>query len=84
VSGFIVLHREAAEHHLFKGDSARLGAWVWLLAKACWKPTRFSVSGATLTLERGQLCASRAQLASAWGMSPSAVERFLTRLKPNR
>lgn len=81
MSGFIALHREAVDHHLFSGDAQRMGAWFWLLAKACWKPTKFSVSGATITLERGQLCVSRSQLAAAWGMSPSGVERFLTRLE---
>ncbi len=69
------------DHPLFDGDSARIGAWVWLLARACWKPTPFDIGGKIVTLERGQLCVSRAQLAKAWGWSPSAVERFLTRLK---
>lgn len=81
MSGFIALHREAKEHPLFAGEAARFGAWFWMVATACWKPTRFSISGATITLERGQLCVSRAQLATAWGWSPSAVERFLTRLQ---
>jgi hypothetical protein len=81
VSGFAVLYREATEHHLFVGDSSRFGAWAWLVLKACWKPTKFSVSGSTITVERGQLCVSRSQLATAWGWSPSAVERFLTRLQ---
>lgn len=70
-----------AEHPLFKGNPARLSAWKWLISEACWKPTRFNVSGRTITLDRGQLCVSRSQLASAWGMSPSGVERFLTRLE---
>ena len=69
------------EHPLFRGDAQRLGAWSWLVLKACWKPTPFDISGRTVTLERGQLCVSRAQLATAWGWSPSAVERFLTRLE---
>lgn len=81
MSGFIALHREAKEHHLFVGDSARFGAWFWIVATACWKPTRFSIGGNTITIDRGQLCASRAQLSKAWGWSPSAVERFLTRLE---
>lgn len=81
MSGFIVLHREAADHHLFKGDSSRLGAWAWLLAKACWKPTRFDVNGKTINLERGQFCCSIRDLAEAWGWSKSTVDRFLTRLK---
>ena len=81
MSGFIALHREAREHPLFAGDAQRFGAWFWLVATACWKPTKFNAGGTIITLERGQLCVSRTQLATAWGMSPSAVERFLTRLQ---
>ncbi len=81
MSGFAVLHREAREHPLFVGDVARFGAWSWLILTACWKPTPYDLSGTIITLERGQLCTSRSQLAKAWGWSPSAVERFLTRLQ---
>jgi hypothetical protein len=81
VTGFVALYREATEHPLFAGDVARFGAWSWLVVKACWKSTRFNISGATITIERGQLCVSRSQLATAWGWSPSAVERFLARLE---
>lgn len=81
MTGFITLHREATEHPLFKGDAQRFGAWVWLVAKACWKPTRYNVGGKTITLERGQFCASVRELADAWGMSKSAADRFLARLK---
>ncbi|AJA07437.1 hypothetical protein SKP52_02510 [Sphingopyxis fribergensis] len=81
MSGFAVLYREATDHPLFAGDSSRFGAWAWLVLKACWKPTKFNVSGSTMTIQRGQLCVSRSQLATAWGWSQSAVERFLTRLQ---
>ncbi|MGF7152632.1 hypothetical protein [Novosphingobium gossypii] len=81
MSGFIALHREAREHPLFAGNAERFGAWFWMVASACWKPTRFTIGGTTVMLERGQLCASRAQLSAAWGLSPSSVERFLTRLE---
>lgn len=81
MSGFIALHREAKEHHLFKGDVARFGAWFWLVSTACWKPVKFNVGGGTITLQRGQLCVSVRQLAEEWGWSKSAVERFLTRLQ---
>jgi DNA-binding GntR family transcriptional regulator len=37
--------------------------------------------GKTITVERGQLCAGREWLAKEWGWSPSAVERFLSRLE---
>src|SRR3546814_17209688 len=79
MSGFAILYREETEHHLFVGDSARFGAWAWLVLKACWKPTQFNVGGSTITVERGQLCGSRPQLAEGWGWSPSAGERFLSR-----
>ncbi len=81
MSGFATLHRQALEHPLLMNDAARLGAWTWLILRAAWKPTPYNVGGSIVTLERGQLCASRSQLAKAWGMSPSAVERFLTRLE---
>lgn len=78
--GFIILHRAAFEHPLLK-DGDRFRAFLWMCASACWKPTRFDLGGKTVTLERGQLCVSRSQLAKEWGWSESAVERFLTRLK---
>src|SRR3546814_5093544 len=74
MSGFAILYREATEHHLFVGDSARFGAWAWLVLKACWKPTKFNVGGSTITVERGQLCVSRSQIAAAWGWSPRSEE----------
>lgn len=81
MSGFVAAYREALDHPLLKGNAERLGAWMWLVMKAAWKPTPFDIGGKIVTIERGQLCASRSQLAQAWGMSPSGVERFLTRLK---
>src|SRR3546814_4189732 len=81
MSGFITVQREMIDHPLFKGQPQRAYAWLWLLSKAAWKRTPFDIKGVIVTLERGQVCTSRHQLAAEWGMSPSAVERFLTRLK---
>lgn len=81
MSGFVALHREAMNHHLFKGDSARFGAWVWMVSMACWKETKFNINGRTITLKRGQFCCSVRDMADAWGWSKSSVDRFLTRLK---
>jgi len=80
VTGFVALDRSALDHPLLK-DAERFRAWFWIVAKACWKPTPYDVNGKIVSLDRGQLCASRAQLAEAWGWSPSAVERFLVRLE---
>ena len=80
MSGFIALHRDAFSHHLLK-DGDRFRAWFWLVANAAWKPTRHDARGRTIDVARGQICAGREQLAKAWGWSPSAAERFLTRLE---
>lgn len=81
MTGFVTMQRGALEHPLFDGDVGRLGAWMWLVGKACWKPTPFNISGKMVTLERGQLCVSVRQLAENWGWSKSTVDRFLTRLE---
>lgn len=74
------MQRAALDHPLLR-DGDRFRAWFWLVAKAVWKQTKFDISGKIVTLEPGQLCVSRNQLADEWGWSPSAVERFLTRLQ---
>jgi hypothetical protein len=79
--GWIALHRGWRDNPVFRGEFSRADAWIWLVERACWKPTRYDIKGKTVTLQRGQLCASREQMAEAWDWSPSAVERFLTRLK---
>src|SRR3546814_9142435 len=79
--GCSTVQREMIDHPLFKGQPQRAYAWLWLLSKAAWKRTPFDIKGVIVTLERGQVCTSRHQLAAEWGMSPSAVERFLTRLR---
>jgi hypothetical protein len=81
MSGFILMHREALEHPLFAKDAQRLGAWLWMVARACWKPTKFNVQGKTVEIGRGQFCCTVRELGDAWGMSKSAVDRFLTRLR---
>lgn len=80
MSGFIALHRDAFAHPVLK-DGDRFRAWFWLVAHAAWKPTRHDARGKTITIERGQICAGREQLAKEWKWSPSAVERFLARLE---
>jgi hypothetical protein len=80
MAGYIKLWRDAFDHPLLRNGD-RFRAFMWLVSEACWKGTKFDVRGKTITLHRGQLCVSREQLADAWKWSPSAVERFLARLK---
>lgn len=79
--GWIALHRGWRDNPIFRGEYSRADAWIWMVESACWKPTRHDIKGKTVVLQRGQLCASRERMAKEWGWSPSAVERFLTRLK---
>jgi hypothetical protein len=80
MAGFVKLHRSAFAHPLLQ-DGERFRAFFWLVSEACWKPTKFDRRGTTITLERGQICISIRELATAWKWSKSAVERFLTRLE---
>lgn len=80
MAGFIKLHRSAFAHPLLQ-DGERFRAFFWLVSEACWRATKHDVKGKTITLQRGQLCASREQLSKSWKWSPSAVERFLARLE---
>lgn len=80
MSGFIALYREAFTHPVLK-DPERFRAWFWLVAHAAWKQTRHDARGQTIIVNRGQICIGREQLAKEWKWSPSAVERFLTRLE---
>ena len=80
MSGFVRLERGAFDHPILR-DPLRFRAWFWLVANACWKPSRYDVNGKIIDLQRGQVCASLRQLAEAWGMSKTATERFITRLK---
>lgn len=79
MSGFIVMSRDAIDHPLLR-DGERFRAWFWMVAKACWKPTKFDVQGKVVQLERGQFCCSVREMAEAWGWSKSAVDRFIQRL----
>ncbi len=79
--GFFLVHRGWRSCPIFRGPFSKGEAWLWLIETACFKPTEYDIKGKTVTLQRGQLCASREQLSGAWKWTPSAVERFLTRLQ---
>ena len=80
VSGFVKLYRGWQDNPALT-TAERKVAWIWLIENAAWKDTVHNVMGRTAPILRGQICVSRAQLASAWNWSGSAVERFLTRLE---
>lgn len=80
MSGFVAMHRDALDHHLLQ-DGERFRAWFWLIANACWKPTKTRIKGQTIELQRGELSFSLRFLADAWGWSKSKVDRFICDLR---
>lgn len=78
--GWICLQRGWRENDIFDREFSRGEAWIWLVENACWRETTQKIKGKTVLIKRGQFCTSRDHLASSWGWSASAVERFLTRL----
>lgn len=81
VRGYIAVQRSIFDHKLFAGAFSRRDAWLWLIARAAWKPSIQKVKRGALTVGRGELAATVRGLAQAWGWSPAAVQRFLGALK---
>ena len=80
MSGFIAMSRDALNHPVLR-DGERFRAWFWLVANACWKPTRVHIKGDIVELQRGELSFSVRFLSEKWGWSKSRVDRFLTDLR---
>lgn len=59
----------------------RRAAWCWMIERAEWKPKRRTLSGKTVTLQRGQFTESLRYMAKAWGWSVGTVRRFIERLE---
>jgi hypothetical protein len=80
--GWIRLHRQLAEHDLWKAEPFTHGqAWVDLLIMANWAPGFKVIRGIRIDLDRGQLAASFRFLADRWQWSKGKVERFLSQLE---
>lgn len=60
---------------------SRAQAWAWLVEEARWRPSRISIAGKTVELQRGELSHSIRFLAKRWGWGKGVVERFIGRLK---
>ena len=85
MSGHIRMQRGWRNHQIFRNAPySHRDAWGWLIESACWKPIRFDVGGAIITLERGQLCYSIRQLGNQWRWSKTTVTRFLARLRAEK
>lgn len=79
--GVFSVSRDIFDHPIVGRDPVRFRAWLWIVSRACWKPTKFDIKGKTITVERGQFSTSIRRLADELRWSKSATHRFLTRLK---
>ncbi|MCW0235302.1 MAG: hypothetical protein OJJ21_17010 [Ferrovibrio sp.] len=82
MAGFFLMPRGWQDHPAWRGEPfSRAQAWVWLIEEARWKPTKVSIAGKTVELQRGELSHSIRFLAERWGWGKGVVERFIGRLK---
>jgi hypothetical protein len=85
MSGYILLHRSALNHDVFRRDQhSEFEAWVWLLSEAAWKPRQQRLGEHLVDLGRGQIVASIRYLMKAWRWSQHKTERFLKRLSEEK
>src|SRR3954467_12922054 len=79
--GFFQVDRGVWSHPVFAPDPfTEREAWLWLIARAAWKPNGVRVGQLFVRVERGQLAVSTRYLAEAWQWGKCSVARFLAKL----
>jgi hypothetical protein len=81
MKGWFAVARGITAHHLFRGNPERLAVWLWLLDNAAWKDTTHDVSGRTIQVPRGSVCASTRHIAEAVGVGHQVVRTALKRFQ---
>src|SRR5690348_18255510 len=80
--GWYRMHRGWQDDPLFAGEPfSRRDAFEWLIANAAWEPHSRWFKGHLVSLERGQLATSEAELSSAWKWPRQRVRTFLKHLE---
>lgn len=78
--GWFAVRRGITQHPLFKGKPQRLVIWLWLVDNACFKDTQHDINGKTVTVKRGQVCASQKRISEECCVDRQVVRTFLKRL----
>src|SRR3954466_6931417 len=79
--GFFQVDRRAWSHPVFAPDPfTEREAWLWLIARAAWKPNGVRVGQLLVHVERGQLAVSTRYLAEAWQWGKSSGGPLLAKL----
>lgn len=80
--GYIRFYRSIFTHPAFRKEPlTEREAWVWLCAKAAWRPIRQRVGEHMVDLDRGEVVGAVRYLGAEWQWTRSRVDRFLNRLK---
>lgn len=79
--GVFAVDRGIWDHPMFKPNQrfCEYAAWQWMIGEAQWGERRIRRGRTVAILQRGQLAASRAELARRWKWSDSEVRGFLQR-----
>lgn len=82
VKGWIKLHRQLQECHIWYGERFSKGqAWVDLLLLANHREKKILFNGAMITIQRGQYLTSTVKLAEKWGWNRKTVSSYLNMLE---
>lgn len=77
MSGWICSHRKIWEHPFFKGNGMRVAVWHWLLHHAAWQDCTHRVSGAEISVKRGEVCFTQQQISDDTGATRKQVREVL-------
>ena len=79
--GYIKLYRQIFDNELWtEKPFSRAQAWIDLLLKANYAPSKCVIKGTSITIKRGQVLRAEETLAADWGWSRGKVRRFLSYL----
>jgi hypothetical protein len=86
MSGWIAISRDIFNHDFFAREPmSEREAWVWMIARAAWEPTRHKVGNDMLDVPRGSFFCTLRELQQAWGWgSDFRVRTFLKRTQAER
>ena len=73
---WVKIHRKILEHWIYKRPEY-VSIWLYLIARANWKPTKALVNGKVAVIERGEVLTSIGSLAEKTHTSAQTVRTFL-------
>lgn len=85
MDGYIYWYRKAEDNPILQCEQFdELHAFLWLVERANYKPTKIRFNGGYKTLKRGQFWTSIRKLATTWGWGTRRVRQFLELLENNQ